>query len=185
MLNNMADNRLEALNRASQKKKQSAEFRTKEALNELTNSGEKITIRSVARKAGVSVSYIYKYPELTYKIQRAKEEQKYSSSPGDRQASDTTPRIEQLQQENVRLIKKIEGLKTRTKENKTGSSDWKKLQQENIQLTAENQQLQRELDYTRQKLQEAREFILKHRGIDQRALEVKAETKVIRQSAEE
>lgn len=180
----MADNRLEGLNRASQKKKQSAEFRTKEALKELINSGEKITIRSVARKAGVSVSYIYKYPELTYEIQQAKEQQKYSSSPSDRQGTDTVLEIEQLQQENARLIEEIEALKTRTKENKTGSN-LEKLQQENIQLTVENQQLQQELAYTRQKLHEAREFILKHRDIDRGALEVKTETKAIQQWAEE
>ena len=180
----MVDNRLEGLNRASQKKKQSAEFRTKEALDELINTREKITIRSVARKAGVSVSYIYKYPELTYEIQRAKEQQKYSSSPSDRQDSDTVPKIAQLQQENIKLIEEIEGLKIRTKENKT-SSNLEKLQQENIQLTAENQQLRRELDYTRQKLQEARAFILKHRGINRSALEVKTKTKAIQKSVEE
>lgn len=181
----MADNRLEGLNRASQKKKQSAEFRTKEALKKLIDSGEKITIRSVARKAGVSVSYIYKYPELTYKIQRAKERQKYSSSSSDRHVSNALPKSEQLQQENAKLIGEIEALKTHIIQNKNSNSDLEKLQQENIQLTAENLRLQQELNYTRQKLHEARGFILKHRGIDRAALEVKPGTKIIRQSAEE
>ena len=57
--------------------------------------------------------------------------------------SDTVPKIAQLQQVNTKLIKEIEALKTRSKENKT-NSNLEKLQQENIQLTAENQQLRRE-----------------------------------------
>ena len=156
----MTDRRLEGLNKSSQKKKQSAEFRTKEALNNLINSGEKITVRSVAKKAGVSVSYIYKYPELTSEIQNAREQQQDDSSVDARSACDTELSIEQLQQENDSLAREIRLLKDIIKKTKTDNNSPQELQQDNIRLTIENQQLQQKLSYTQQKLDEAREFIL-------------------------
>ena len=170
IFNNMTDRRLEGLNKSSQKKKQSAQFRTKEALTNLINSGEKITVRSVARKAGVSVSYIYKYPELTHEIQRARQQQ-YAPPASDRTASNTEPRIEQLQQENDNLAREIKTLKDLIDKIKTNDNSPKKLQQENIRLTIENQQLQQKLSYTQQKLDKAREFILDRGYTDRNELE--------------
>ena len=159
----MTDRRLEGSNKYSKKKQQSAEFRTKEALTNLIDKGEEITVRSVARKAGVPVSYIYKYPELTYEIKRAREQQQAKFLTSDISASNTernTERIVQLQQENQKLAKKIQVLKDSVKGIETNETSLKKLQQENTRLTIENQQLKQKLSYTQQKLHEAEEYIL-------------------------
>ena len=155
----MTDRRLEGSNKYSKKKQQSAEFRTKEALTNLIDKGEEITVRSVARKAGVPVSYIYKYPELTYEIKRAREQQQAKFLTSDISASNTE-RIVQLQQENQKLAKKIQVLKDSVKGIETNETSLKKLQQENTRLTIENQQLKQKLSYTQQKLHEAEEYIL-------------------------
>jgi hypothetical protein len=80
----MNNKQLAGLNKFSIKKSKEALTRTEEAITTLTNKEQQITIRAVAREAKVSVSYIYKYPELAYKIQRLKEQQKYNLVASDR-----------------------------------------------------------------------------------------------------
>lgn len=81
------------------------------AIAKLTKNKQKITVRSVAKEAGVSVSYIYKYPELAYNIQRLREQQKYSPIQRDCTDSDIDKRIELLQQEKEKLTRELEVLK--------------------------------------------------------------------------
>ena len=50
--------RLSGLSQASQIKKQQALEKTEKAIAKLASNKENITIRSVAREAGVSISYI-------------------------------------------------------------------------------------------------------------------------------
>jgi Family of unknown function (DUF6262) len=57
-------------------KKKDALERTEKAIAELVKSGENITFKSVAKKAGVSVPYLYKYNELKERIQHLREQQK-------------------------------------------------------------------------------------------------------------
>ena len=49
---------------AAEAKKKEAIDKTEKAISELSKAGEEITFRSIATKAGVSVSYLYKYEEL-------------------------------------------------------------------------------------------------------------------------
>ncbi len=69
--------RTAGLKEASEKKKQIALVRTHQAIDNLVQTKQKITVRSVAREAGVSVSYLYKYPEISYRIQSLRDAQKY------------------------------------------------------------------------------------------------------------
>ena len=167
----MIDKRLAETSKSSKKKQQSAEFRTKEAIANLINSREKITVRSVARKAGVSVSYIYKYPELVREIERATEQQQSEPLASDRSALNNEEKIEQLQQENKKLLGEIKVLKDSIKKIEANDNNLK-LQQENLWLTTENQQLQEKLNHTQQKLDEARESILKRDYTDRNIFEV-------------
>ena len=100
----MSDKQIVGLSKTSQKKKQEALVKTEEAIARLIQSNSKITIRSVAREARVSVSYIYKYPELAYKIQRLREQQKYSLLKCDRDRQITLEQAEILRQENQKLV---------------------------------------------------------------------------------
>ena len=148
----MTEPKLAGLSKASQQKKQSALLKTEKAIARLLKDCRKITVRSVAKEAGVSVSYIYKYPELAYKIQRLRERQKYEPPTSDRSIV-KTDRKEKQQQQEANTARQ-----TNTKSNRSSSAQH--LQKENARLTAENQRLQAELEYTRQQLEEAREFIL-------------------------
>lgn len=171
----MSDKQIAALTKASQKKKQEAFEKTEKAIANLIAQKQKITIRSVAREAGVSVSYIYKYPELAYKIQTLREQQKYSNEPA---AINLEQRLQTLEQEKVKLIQEIEQLKANLETVKVGSNT-KSLQAENLRLYTENLQLKRELEFTQQNLQEAREFIL---GCNtQTESSIKHKTKIIQQ----
>ena len=66
----MLDKQIAGLHIASQRKKQETLLKVEKAIADLLDSKQKITVRFVAKEAGVSVSYIYKYPELAYSIQK-------------------------------------------------------------------------------------------------------------------
>ena len=156
----MSDKQIEGLSQASKKKKQEALLKTKKAIAKLTDNNQKITIRSVAREARVSTSYIYKYPELAYNIQRLREQQKYSLVKSDRVSRNAEHQVKILQREKAELLQEIEELKAGIDKVKAAKNSLNNLQSENIQLITENQQLQKELRYAQQNLHEAREFIL-------------------------
>jgi len=156
----MEQNALTGLAIASQKKKQDALDKTERAIANLTSSNQKITIRSVAREAGVSVSYIYKYPELVYKIHKLKEQQKYSLILTDKAAENDSNQVKIIEQENIELKHKIAELEAIIERVKATKNSVKDLRAENIQLVTENIQLKKELEYTLNSLQSARQFIL-------------------------
>ncbi|MEL7408264.1 MAG: DUF6262 family protein [Cyanobacteria bacterium J06558_2] len=153
----MSDKKLAGLNRVSQKKKQEALLKTEVAITKLRSSNQKITVRSVAKAAGVSVSYIYKYPELAYKIQQLREQQKYSLIKSDRQSTNTE---QELQQEKAQLQQEVIELRELLDSQTIDQDSATALKLENTKLRTEIQQLKQELKRTRINLQEAREFIL-------------------------
>ncbi len=177
----MSDKKTKGLRNTSQKKKQESLQKTETAIAKLIEQKQKITIRSVAREAGVSVSYIYKYPELAYKIQKLREEQKYSLVKSDRSNQKIAEKVEKLQQEKAELIQEITELRAIVDRGKTGENLLEDLKTENMQLAAENRQLKRELKYTKQNLQEAREFILREGHSEQDQLELETKAKIIRE----
>ena len=162
----MSDKQLAGLNAASEQKKQEALQKTEIAIASLVKNKHKITIRSVAKKAGVSVSYIYKHPELTYKIQKLREQQKYSLVVKNESSVIDIKEIETLKQNNIDLSKKIIELEAIIERFKSGKNTVKSLREENIQLATENIQLKKELNYTLESLQSARQFILEQGRID-------------------
>jgi hypothetical protein len=68
--------RIDALTKAAQSKKRLALEATDKAIRQLTSSNQPITIANVARLAGVSTSYIYKYPELKERIHFLSQQQR-------------------------------------------------------------------------------------------------------------
>lgn len=175
----MSDKKLIGLSNSSQKRKQESLQKTEKAIAKLIEQKQKITIRSVAREARVSVSYIYKYPELAYKIQKLREEQKYSLVKSDRSNHNIAKKVEKLQQEKAELIQEITELRAIVDRKKTGENLLEDLKTENMQLAAENQQLKRELKYTKQNLQEAREFILREGSSEQDKLKLEAKAEIM------
>lgn len=161
----MGEEQLSGLNKASQQKRQEALTRTEKAIATLVKKQQKITIRSVAREAQVSVSYIYKYPELAYKIQCLREQQKYdlvannhNTQKIDQQAELWKIEKAALQQENAELRAIIE-------REKAAGNNPEELKSANLHLATENLRLKQELEFALKRLQEAREFIIEQRKL--------------------
>ena len=176
----MLDKQVAGLHIASQRKKQEALLKVEKAIADLLDSKQKITVRSVAKEAGVSVSYIYKYPKLAYSIQRLREQQKYRLEKREEPAKDIEDRVKILQQENVKLTKELDELKASIEQVNVGKKTAKYLQAENIKLTMENQKLKQDLEYTRQNLQQAREYILSQRYDDTDKNKTEVKSNIIR-----
>lgn len=179
----MLDNKLVGLNNASKKKREEALLKTEKAIAKLVKEQQKITIRSVAKEAGVSVSYIYKYPELAYKIQKLREEQKYSLVKSDRATKNIEKQVKKLQQEKAELIQEIAELRAIIDRTHTGDNSLEKLKTENIQLASQNQKLKQELEYTKQNLQQAREFILEQEDGYQSSAKLDSKIKIIQETS--
>ncbi len=177
----MLGKQLTGLSNASKKKKRESLLKTEKAIAKLIAQKQKITIRSVAREAGVSVSYIYKYPELSYKIQKLREQQKYNLQKRERPSENVDRQVQKLQQEKAELIQEITELRAIIDRRKTGENSLEDLKAENVQLVTENRQLKKELQYTKQNLQEAREFILREGCNNQNQLKLETKTKIIRE----
>ena len=169
----MSGKQLTGLNAASQKKKQEALRKTERAIALLVKNEEKITIRSVAREAGVSVSYIYKYPELAYKVQRIREQQKYSLVVRNKRDKIDKKEVEILKQNNIELTHKIAELEAIIERVKSSKNTVQSLREENIQLASENIKLKKELEYTQESLQSARQFILEKGRVNFSSTEMK------------
>jgi hypothetical protein len=163
----MMNQQLSGLNKASIKKRQEALIRTEEAIAKLTSSKQKITIRSVAKEARVSVSYIYKYPELAHKIQCLREQQKYDLVVKNQTAEKVDQKAKLWRIEKAELMQEIAELRAIMERGKAGENSLETLKIENLQLATENIKLKKELKYTQQSLQEARAFILEQRQLNQ------------------
>ncbi len=164
----MSDKQIAALAKAAAKKKQEALAKTEKAIKNLIEKQHKITIRSVAREAGVSVSYIYKYPELSLRIQQLKNQQrtlpaKVRSPSTTSQQTITTQlrnRIKILEEEKEELKNQITILNSNVEEMGNSENTTNRLKAENIRLLEENSNLRRQLENTEKKLYASREFIL-------------------------
>lgn len=145
----------ELLVAAAELKKKSAIEKTEKAIDELVKSGKEITFRSIAEKARVSVSYLYKYEELKQRIKQLREQQqrtvnkKVSQTYQPASAQSKAVLIYNLRDENKKLRLEIEGLR-RHIEVVQG-----KLYELSM-VAEENTRLQRQLENITQELQECR-----------------------------
>ena len=165
----MSDKRIEALKLATKKKKKAALDQTEKAIQTLIEKNQKITIRSVAREAGVSASYIYKYPELSYRIQTLREQQKYNQVKPEVPSSKSHQiivtqlrnKIKILEQEKEELTREINTLAANLDEMSNSENTVERLKAQNVELLAENKELRKQLKYFENQILEQREFILK------------------------
>lgn len=159
----MGKKQFSGLNEASRQKRQKALNRTEEAIATLVKKQQKITIRSVAREAQVSVSYIYKYPELVYKIQRLKEQQQYDLVANNQTVEKVDQQAELWKIEKAALKRENAELRAIIEREKARTNNPEDLKSTNLRLATENLRLKQELNYALQSLKEAREFILEQR----------------------
>ncbi len=100
--------RITALKNAAEEKRRFCSEVTEKAIRKLIDTNKPLTIANVAREAGVSTSYIYKYPELKERIQSLKSQQSFKP-PLEKKASDSSKNtiIYNLKEEIKRLRKDL------------------------------------------------------------------------------
>ncbi len=69
------EQRIAKLNAVQQQRKQDCIDRTEKAISKLLQNSERVSFGAIARIANVSVSYLYKYPELKERIQDIRNQQ--------------------------------------------------------------------------------------------------------------
>ena len=69
------EQRIAKLNAVQQQRKQDCIDRTEKAISKLLQNNERVSFGAIARIANVSVSYLYKYPEIKERIQDIREQQ--------------------------------------------------------------------------------------------------------------
>lgn len=69
------EQRIAKLNAVQQQRKQDCIDRTEKAISKLLQNHERVSFGAVARIANVSVSYLYKYPEIKERIQDIRDQQ--------------------------------------------------------------------------------------------------------------
>jgi Family of unknown function (DUF6262) len=113
------DSRIETLKKTQESRKQDCLERVYKAIERLQKIGAKINFHTVAKEANLSVSYLYKYPELKQHLAQLRSQQ--SSMPVSPQAlpgssshakvvSRLKERILQLESQNQELRRKNEAL---------------------------------------------------------------------------
>nr|WP_231510503.1 DUF6262 family protein [Fischerella sp. PCC 9605] len=128
-------------------------------MHKLTQENRPITFANVAREAGLSVSYLYKYPEIRERIESLRKQQLKAGKPTETQkASDNSKsviiyqlrdRIKQLEAEITGLRRVNEGIAGRLYHLQGADDLAERLKIENAQLKSENTELKRQLEEAR------------------------------------
>ncbi len=119
----------ELLVKAAAAKKKDAAERLEKAIQQVLDSGENITFKAIAEIAGLSVSYLYKYPEIKNRIAELRNQQKaaiggiVNKTPKFQPATDKSKAviISKLRQENRKLRNENQDLKRNLGINITGN----------------------------------------------------------------
>ena len=112
------ETRIENLKKTQEARKEDARERVDKAIERLQKMGGKINFHTIAREASVSVSYLYKYPELKQQIAELRSKQSHlpptaksvSSKSHDRVVARFKERIQKLEKDNQELRRKNEAL---------------------------------------------------------------------------
>jgi Family of unknown function (DUF6262) len=112
--------RIAALKAAAVAKQQRAAENLDKAINQLIKNNEPMSFANVAREAGVSISYLYKYPEVKARVLELRNQQQQAGKPRQPQtASDASKtiiinelreRVKKLEAEITKLRKVNEGM---------------------------------------------------------------------------
>jgi len=150
------DAKIAALKTAAEEKKQRAAESLEKAIHKLAQENKPITFAEVAREAGLSVSYLYKYPEIKERIEILRKQLKADKPTTAQKASDNSKtviiyqlreRIKQLEAEVIGLRRVNEGIAGRLY-HLQGADDLAE------RLKVENESLKQQLDECRHRYTE-------------------------------
>ena len=143
----------ELLVKAAAAKKKDASERLEKAIQQVLDSGETITFKAIAETAGLSVSYLYKYPEIKNRIAELRNQQKaaiggiVNKTPKFQPATDKSKAviISKLRQENRRLRNENEDLKKHIEVAQGKVIELRQVEAENNRLKARIKELEQNL----------------------------------------
>lgn len=177
------ESRINTLNAVAEQRKEECLDTTEKAIAKLLKTNERISFGSVAREAGVSISYLYKYPEIKERIQNLREQQKKGVQKPTRPqtASEKSKqviieqlrcRIQTLEWERKEQVKEIQAMTGRLYEMGRNIDLVDRVQAENSRLNDENKQLRGELESTQNELNDCQQRLItsnpKIASLDQR-----------------
>ncbi len=163
--------RIATLNAIAEQKKQYCLDCTDKAIAKLIKNNERISFGSVAREAGVSISYLYKYQEVKERIQDLREQQKRGANiyKTPQSASDKSKqviieqlrnRIKTLEWERKEQEKKIQSMTGKLFEMGRNMDLFEHLKENNFRLSEENKQLRAELESIQNELNDCQQRLI-------------------------
>ncbi|MGH2416399.1 MAG: DUF6262 family protein, partial [Microcystaceae cyanobacterium] len=164
------ENRIAVLNAAQEQRKQNCLDKTEKALAKLLQTNQKLSFAQLARVAGVSLSYLYKYPEIKERVQHLRKQQEQSLKPTAPQLrsekssqviiGQLKDRIKSLEWEKKELKKQNEALTGRLYFMGNTQDLIERLKVDNSQLKTENEQLREKLESTRKELNDCQQYLV-------------------------
>ncbi len=165
------ESRISTLNAVAQQRKEECLDTTEKAIAKLLKTNERISFGSVARVAGVSISYLYKYPEIKERIQNLREQQKkgvqkptkpQTASEKSKQViiDQLRNRIKTLEWERKEQEKKIQSMTGKLYEMGRKMDLLDQLKEQTSRISEENKQLRVELESTRNELNDCQQRLI-------------------------
>ena len=169
-MNKGKEKRIAVLNAAQEQRKQDCLDRTEKAIAKLSQTNQKLSFANLAREAGVSISYLYKYPEIKVRVQDLRKQQEQAAKPSKPQPrSDKSSqaiigqlrdRIKTLEWEKKELQKQNEALTGRLYAMGSTQDLIERLNAENSRLKTENEQRRAELESTGKELNDCQQRLV-------------------------
>ena len=169
-MNKGKEKRIAVLIATQEQRKQECLDRTEKAIVKLSQTNKKLSFANIAREAGVSVSYLYKYPEIKERVQHLRKQQKQAAKPVQPQLrSDKSSqviigqlrdRIKNLEWEKKELKKQNEALTGQLYSMGRTQDLISRLNAENSSIKTENKQLRSELESIQKQLNDCQQRLV-------------------------
>lgn len=165
------EKRVEVLNAAQEQRKKDCFERTEKAILKLIQNNEKLSFSAISREAGVTISYLYKYPEIKERVQHLRKQQieRVEKPTKPQTASEKSKqtiieqlrdRIKTLEWERKQQEKNIQAITGRLYEMGRNIDLIDSLRAENSRLNDEKKQLRKELESTRNELNDCQQRLI-------------------------
>lgn len=167
------EKRIAVLNASLEQRKQDCLERTEKAIAKLIQNNESLCFAAIARTAGVSVSYLYKYSDVKERIQMLQKKQReginkiskpQTASEKSKQViiNQFRERIKTLEYEKKQLSLQNEKITGQLYEMGKNQDLLERLKEETLRISKENKQLKVELSVTLQNLNECQKSLIKN-----------------------
>lgn len=161
-MNKGKEKRIAALNETQEQRRQECLEKTEKAIVKLSQTNQKLSFSNIAREANVSISYLYKYPEIKERIKYLRRQQEENAKPVKPQLrtekssqaiiNQLKNRIKTLDADKKELSKQNEALTGRLYSLGNTQDMIARLNSENDRLKSELEQLRAELQATQKEL---------------------------------